>query len=183
MKKILLLAIVALFTSTAVQAQIGKSRIVTKSVSYTNELDLYIQNGWGVGYQLRREFNPYIGWNIIGLSYMSGFKNGLAEVGQFNAKFLGVRAHTPTYKSVRGYVDLNLGYTFAYDNREPGEREVRDDVSHNIGVDFGLGVQVHKNIAIGYNLNLYAGSVQKKVENGSDDAIEKSHWFKLAFLF
>ena len=120
MKKILLLAIIALFTSTAMQAQIGESKskkIVSKAVKapakFTNELGLYIQDGWGIGYQLRREFNQYVGWNIIGVSYMSAFESP-ADVGQFNFKLLGARGYTPAWKSIRGYVDLNLGYTLYY---------------------------------------------------------------------
>ncbi|MBQ8865839.1 MAG: hypothetical protein IJ020_06875 [Bacteroidaceae bacterium] len=174
MKKILLLAIIALFTSTAMQAQIGESKskkIVNKAVKapakFTNELGLYIQDGWGIGYQLRREFNQYVGWNIIGVSYMSGFVSP-AEVGQFNFKLLGARGYTPAWKSIRGYVDLNLGYTLYYYERYDVE------AVHNFGLDFGLGVQVHKNVAVGYNLNVLAG--------GFDEAA-KSHWFKVSFLF
>jgi hypothetical protein len=48
------------------------------------------------------------------------------------------------------------------------------ELAHNFGPDFGLGVQVHKNVALGYNLNVLA--------SGFDEAA-KSHWFKLSFLF
>jgi hypothetical protein len=48
------------------------------------------------------------------------------------------------------------------------------ELAHNFGLDFGLGVQVHKNVALGYNLNVLA--------SGFDEAA-KSHWFKLSFLF
>lgn len=177
MKKILLLAIIALFTSTAMRAQIGESKskkIVNKAVkapaSFTNELDLYIQDGWGIGYQLRREFNQYVGWNIIGVSYMSAFESP-ADVGQFNFKLLGARGYTPAWKSIRGYVDLNMGYSVYY-FRNYWSDEVEG--VHNFGLDFGLGVQVHKNVAVGYNLNVLAG--------GFDEAA-KSHWFKVSFLF
>lgn len=180
MKKILLLAIIALFTSTAMQAQIGESKskkIVNKAVKapakFTNELGLYIQDGWGIGYQLRREFNQYVGWNIIGVSYMSGFVSP-AEVGQFNFKLLGARGYTPAWKSIRGYVDLNMGYSLYYYDDYDYYWGSEKEVVHNFGLDFGLGVQVHKNVAIGYNLNVLAG--------GFDEAV-KSHWFKVSFLF
>ena len=170
----------AMFLATNVSAQFvessgGKSRGGFASESaykdqkgLTNEVNLYILDGWGLGYQLRKEFNPYVGWNILGFSYMSGF-NSPADAGQVNFKFLGARGYTPAWKSIRGYVDLNLGYTLEY-----SYERYDVEVAHNLGLDFGFGVQVHKNVAWGYNLHVLA--------RGSDEAA-KSHWFKLSFLF
>ena len=59
------------------------------------------------------DFNKYIGWNIFGVSYMSGFQSP-ADYGQANFKALGVRGYTPAFKSLRAYVDLNAGYTLLY---------------------------------------------------------------------
>lgn len=148
--------------------------------AFTHEIDLYLQNGWGLGYQLRKDFNRYVGWNIIGVSYMSGFQSP-ADFGQVNFKLLGVRGYTPSYKSIRGYVDLNLGYTLMYMPEAWVEYNVQTyeiydtwtetGVSHHFGLDFGVGIQLHKNFAIGYNLNFTApGSA-------------KSHWARIAFLF
>ena len=132
---------------------------------FTNELNFYLQDGWGIGYQLRKDFNPYVGWNIFGFSYMSGFQSP-ADFGQVNFKFLGVRGYTPAYQSIRGYVDLNMGYTLVYYDTWGGV-----GTSHHFGLDFSVGVQLHKNFAIGYNLNFTApGSA-------------KSHWARFAFLF
>ncbi|MBR6140614.1 MAG: hypothetical protein IKQ37_02455 [Bacteroidaceae bacterium] len=36
-----------------------------KEKKFTNEIDFCIGTGWGFGYQLRREFNQYVGWNIF----------------------------------------------------------------------------------------------------------------------
>ena len=135
---------------------------------FTNELDFYIQDGWGLGYQLRKDFNPYVGWNIFGVSYMSGFASP-ADYGQVNFKFLGVRGYTPAYKTIRGYVDLNLGYTLSY--VDIGWRDSDIVTSHNFGLDFSVGIQLHKNFAIGYNLNFLA----------PDKA--KSHWARIAYIF
>lgn len=188
----------------------------------TNEINFYIQNGWGLGYQLRKEFNPYVGWNVFGFSYMSGFKknSGPADAGQMNFKLLGARGYTPAWKAIRGYVDLNLGYTLSYNrgidlsgiedledilgdfgydygdledilgmlgrSSAPTTRARYSDdyldyldnpgsginVYHHFCLDFGVGVQVHKNVAIGYNLNFLAGGYKTK-----------SHWAKISFLF
>jgi hypothetical protein len=142
----------------------------------TNEIDLYMLDGWGVGYQHRREFNPYVGWNVFGFSYMSGFKenSGPAYEGQVNFKFLGARGYTPAWKSIRGYVDLNMGYTLRYSYSDVSWYGGEIAVSHKFGLDFGVGIQVHKNVAIGYNLNVLA--------SGSDETA-KRHLFKLSFLF
>ena len=200
MKKYLLLAVVAFFATTAVQAQIGESksskRIETKLEKKTiNELDFYLQNGWGLGWQLRKDFNKYVGWNIFGISYMSGFVSP-ADYGQVNFKFLGVRGYTPSYKWIRGYIDLNMGYTLAYGGigadvddffddfdyddyygwgsyYSPGGYDYDNDtsVSHHFGLDFGVGVQLGKHFTLGYNLNFLApGKV-------------KSHWARIGFLF
>lgn len=201
MKKILLLAAVAFFACTTIQAQIGESssrKIETKisEKKFTNELDLYIQDGWGVGYQLRKDFGQYVGWNIFGFSYMSGFCSP-ADFGQVNIKLLGARGYTPSYKGIRGYIDLNLGYTLAYADGggfgyDPDDYDYDDfdlddfiskytrasydyddgiTVSHHFGLDFGVGVQLGKHFALGYNLNFVApGEV-------------KSHWARIAFLF
>lgn len=171
---------------------------------FTNEVNLYIQDGWGVGYQLRKEFNPYVGWNILGVSYMSGF-NSPADAGQVNFKLLGARGYTPAWKSIRGYVDLNMGYTLSYAKGFGGSGDYGDygdwedylddwedylddyyypsyaptraggsdvNIAHHFCLDFGVGIQVHKNVAIGYNLNFLAGGYKTK-----------SHWAKISFLF
>lgn len=196
MKKYLLLAVVALFATTTVQAQIGESksskRIETKlEKKLTNELNFYIQDGWGLGWQLRKDFNQYVGWNIFGISYMSGFVSP-ADYGQVNFKFLGVRGYTPSYKWIRGYIDLNMGYTLSYGQSfDAGDYDYYYDswdsyyyydyddidydgdtsVSHHFGLDFGVGVQLGKHFTIGYNLNFLApGKV-------------KSHWARIGFLF
>ena len=136
-----------------------------KAKKMTNELSLYIANGWGIGWQLRREFNPYIAWNIIGISYMSGFDYSPADGGALNLRVLGARGYTPSYKWIRGYVDLNMGYSMNYYDMKGIETR------HNFGLDFSVGIQLHKNIAIGYNLTFVAP------DKG------KSHMARIAFLF
>ena len=109
---------------------------------FTHEADLYIGAGWGVGYQLRREFNQYVGWNIIGISYMNNFSSP-ADVSLINLKLVGVRGYTPSHKWFRGYGDLSLGYSFLYDF---------GGYYHRLGIDLNLGVQLHKNFALGLDL-------------------------------
>lgn len=131
-----------------------------KDKRFTNEVSLYIANVWGVGYQLRREFNPYIAWNIVGVSYISNFDDP-SEMFTLNIRALGARGYTPSWKWIRGYADLNLGLGVNY---------YHYDWDFNFGLDFGVGVNVHKKIAIGYNLNYVASG-------------GTGHMAKISFLF
>ncbi|MCH5169289.1 MAG: hypothetical protein J1F27_06565, partial [Prevotellaceae bacterium] len=109
----------------------------------------------------------YVAWNIVGVSYMSGF-NSPADAGLLNIKLAGVRGYTPSWKWIRGYVDLNmgLGVNYYYDYRTDDT-----EFNPNFGLEFGVGVQVHKNVAVGYNLNFLA----------PDKA--KGHMAKISVLF
>lgn len=109
-----------------------------KEKRFTHEADLFIGAGWGAGYQLRREFNPYVGWNIIGVSYMSSYR--YLEDYCINLKLLGVRGHTPSYKYFRGYGELNFSLSY-YDG-------------FDAGIELGLGIQVHKHLALGYDMTV-----------------------------
>lgn len=124
------------------------------SKKFTNEVSFYIADGWGLGWQLRREFNPYIAWNIFGVSYMSGF-NSPDEAGVLNIKLAGARGYTPSWGWIRGYADLNMGLGLNYYKYE-GWHSEEVNVNPNFGLDFSVGVQVHKKVAIGYNLNFLA---------------------------
>lgn len=109
---------------------------------FTHEADLYLGAGWGLGYQLRREFNQYVGWNIIGISYMNDFSSP-ADVSLINLKLVGIRGYTPSHKWFRGYGDMCLGYSFQYDYGY---------CYHHLGIDLNLGIQVHKKFAFGIDL-------------------------------
>ena len=151
----------------AYYAEYGKDKRIT------NEISLYLQDGWGLGWQLRREFNPYVALNIVGVSFMSGEFAEPANpenFGQFNFKILGARGYTPSWKWIRGYVDLNMGYSLRY------YQTWRDEYSttHHFGLDFSVGVQLHKRVAIGYNLNYITPT---------DYYRDKSHWARISILF
>ena len=116
-----------------------------KKKKFTNEFDFCIGTGWGIGYQLRKDFNPYVGWNVIGISYIA--VTYPADEGILHFKLLGVRGNTPSYKWFRGYADLNLGYSLDYD----WYYKSGPDFYHSFGWECCLGIQVHKNFAFGCN--------------------------------
>ena len=136
----------------------------------TTQVDLYVQDAWGVGFMLRKEINEYIGINLVGGSYMSGW-NALKSpnhYGVVNARLGGIRAYLPCVDNIRLYADLALGYTYMYMNYDNLKQH------HHLGsFDAGVGVQLHKNVAIGYNLHF--------VVNGNGHATY--HWGKISLLF
>jgi len=157
--------------------------IYTNLPKITHEAELYIGNGWGVGYQLRKDFNQYIGWDIIGVSYMSRFESP-GKIGLVNIRPLGVKFYTPASGAIRGYAGLKLGYSLVYEkeyyniiyfkeNWEYTEKHSSYFTEHLFGLDFSVGVQFHKNIAIGYNLNF--------ITNNNGELV--SHMAKVSFLF
>lgn len=145
----------------------GKENKVTK------EVDFCIGSGWGFGFQLRREFNPYVGWNIFGISYLALSYDPIDE-GMLHFKLLGVRGNTPSYKWFRGYADLNLGYSYEYDSPSVEKYKSGTNSFHSFGLECCLGIQVHKNFAFGCK---YIFSTARE---------NKFHGFlgaKLSFLF
>lgn len=130
-------------------------------------LSLYLQDGWGIGYDVRFNFNKYIALDIAGINFYSGFASP-EEWCQLNIRFGGVRGYTPNWKMIRGYANFDLGYTMIHSDGYYGSGE-----THHFGFDFGVGVQVYKSITVGYNLNCIA------MEGG----VGKSHWARIGFVF
>lgn len=157
-----------------------------KDKCMTNELSVYLGDAWGLGWQLRREINKYVALNIVGVNYMAGGWVSPDESGVVNFRFLGARGYSPSWKWIRGYVDLNMGYSLMYENHDSGlsSKEKKayesitgkklddDDVetSHHFGLDFGVGIQLHKRFAVGYNLTYLTDA-------------GTSHFCKLSVLF
>jgi len=132
----------------------------------TTQIDLFVQDAWGAGFMLRKEMGEYFGLNLVGGSYMSGWSelDSPKHFGIINARLGGIRAYLPIVDNFKAYADLAPGYThiYAYDNH------------HNFfGLDFSAGLQIHKNVALGYNLTF--------VVNGSGHITY--HWGRISFLF
>ena len=142
------------------------SREELPSSNLTTQIDLYIQDMWGVGTMLRKEFNQYVGLNIIGGSFMSSWYEyvGPNNFGIINARACGIRLYLPCVDPVRAYVEITPGFTHLY---------VADQHTNCFGFDFSAGFQIHKNVAIGYNLNYLTN------KNGH----ATTHWGRISFLF
>lgn len=139
---------------------------------FTKQFDLYTQiNGWGAGLMLRKEINPNIGWNIIGISYLSGW-NSPEDFGIMNVRLSGVRYHSPSIDSFRFYAELNMGYTYVYLGEIESPLKTVEGNSHCFGFDASVGFQPSPSIAIGYNMNFMRNSNVK----------ELTHWVKVSLM-
>ncbi len=148
---------------------------------YTRQIDLYIQNGWGVGFTQRKEINPYVGWNILGASYMSSWNNP-KEFGIVNVRGLGFRFYLPSLNSIKAYAEMNIGYTYIYANNykvyikngwgNTYNLTLNSD-AHCFAFDFSAGFHLSEHLSIGYNLTF--------ITNNKGNGI--IHWGKLSILF
>lgn len=146
----------------------------TYGKGFDNGISLYLQDGWGIGWDIRYNFNKWVCLDIAGINYQSGFVSP-ADYGIVNFRFAGIRAYTPSWKMFRGYVNLDLGYSLSYYTMPHiysnySSKNSTTDISHAFGLDFGIGVQVHRHIALGYSLTSFNGN-------------KPSNWFKLSFIF
>ena len=164
-----------------------------KDKCMTNELSVYLGEAWGLGWQLRREINKYVALNIVGVSYMAGGWVSPDESGNVNFRFLGARGYSPSWKWIRGYVDLNMGYTLGYydtgnhlskeekaaikyyTGKDADDKDGGVETTHHFGLDFGVGLQLHKRFAIGYHMTYVTGY------NGGGGGT--THFCKLSVLF
>lgn len=129
----------------------------------TCQFDFLVQDAWGVGLMLRRELNPYVGLNIAGVSYISGWHKyeGPSNMGFINVRALGVRLYTPPIEPCRLYAEITPGYTHTYvDVRIPGWGWLKG-TGDNFSFDAGAGIEIGKHVALGYHFYYIVGSDSK----------------------
>ncbi|MBR4131296.1 MAG: hypothetical protein IKU02_10325 [Bacteroidaceae bacterium] len=154
-------------SSTSVYSNYGKEK------KFSHDIDFYVRDAWGIGYQFRKEISSYFGWNIIGVSYMSDFDD-ITDVGIVNVRALGIRLSTPDVKTVRFFADLRLGYSFVYANFDfPLDHKFSwlNGTRYRgnfFGLDFSPGIQFCKYYSVSYNLNF--------LKNGDGKIL--THWGK-----
>ena len=139
---------------------------------YFGQIDFYVQNGWGVGFMVRRKLNDYAEWNLIGGSYMSGWVDP-RNFGFVNVRVMGLRLKTPDLGGFKLFSEVTPGYTFLYKDHPTGYMSSRNDEYHLFGLDFCTGFQIGNKIAIGYNLNYLNNTYMS----------EMSHWGRISVLF
>ncbi|MBO7098863.1 MAG: hypothetical protein J6W21_03255 [Bacteroidaceae bacterium] len=180
MRKLFLLVLVGIVAISA-NAQIIKESSETtanKKSKITGQFDLYVQDAWGVGIMVRKEFNPYFGWNIIGASFMSGWGQDETpdKVGIVNARLMGIRAHTNIFKNLGVYADVTPGYTYMYSSVFVNTFYYGgyvDSKTHCFGLDCSAGFLLGKHLGLGYNFSFFANG------NGNSHI----HWGRISIIF
>ena len=148
------------------------------------EFDLYLQNAWGVGLMVRKELNPYLDWNIIGASFMSGWGRDETpdKVGTVNARLMGLRAHTNVCKNLGVYAEATPGYTYRYSSVHVSNYYYGnglyysgnlDSKAHYFGLDCGAGILLGKHLGLGYNFSFFVN------KNGNSHI----HWGRVSIIF
>ena len=139
---------------------------------YLGQIDFYIQDGWGLGFMLRRKLNNYAAWNLLGASYMSGWNNP-RDFGVVNVRVMGLRLTTPNLSDNKLFAEVTPGYTYYYKNHSTSYFFSDIEDYHCFGLDFCAGIQISNKVTIGYNLNYMTNSWKS----------ELSHWGRISFLF
>lgn len=134
----------------------GKRKLITC------QFDFLVQDAWGVGLMLRRELNPYVGLNIAGVSYISGWHKyeGPNNMGFINLRALGVRLYTPPIWPCRLYAEITPGYTHTYVDA-PYYGNWVQGTSDNFSFDAGAGIEIGRHVALGYHFYYIVGSDSK----------------------
>lgn len=128
----------------------------------------------GVRYQ--KNFLPYLSWDAIGIKAMvdTDYFDELWTHTLLQA-MTGVRGTSPCfYKNMSGYVALDAGYGYHIENDYGG-----------VCCEFNLGLNLCKNVYVGYALNFQKANVETYVmgEVYSNDMKAKTHSLRIGFIF
>ena len=189
MKKTIILAFLCV-ASLSANAQLFKKKTGdsnNQESRLVKQVDLYLQDKWGVGFTLRKETSPNLGWNLLGASYMSGwYKSECPDnFSVVNVRLMGIRCNIPISGNFKFYAEALPGYTYVYQRTryvymyldwgsEPWYK-TNTVKNHCFGLDCSAGFQVHKNISIGYNYTFLAPF--------SDSDNRHIHWARFSVMF
>ena len=189
MKKSLLMTILCV-VSLSSNAQIFKSHAGTSAEpdsKLVKQVDIYLQDKWGVGFTLRKESSSRFGWNFLGASYMSGWHDCECpkKFGIVNVRPIGLRYNIPIRGNFKFYAEGMPGYSFVYHETKyiymmwGGEipyYKTDKYKSHCFGLDVSAGFQVLKNLSVGYNYTFLA-----TINDNTDNY--HIHWARISLMF
>lgn len=155
MKKIIF-ALVAMLCVTTASAQ----RARTSNYSNVDKKNHFAM-GLGVGklakgfdasfdFDLRwqRDINEHFALDMLTVNVTAPF-NSPKDITEGSFRFGGRGFTSPFYNNMRGYANLDLGYTLIGSSIKGFD----GGANHAFGLEFGAGVEVTKKIALGYSLH------------------------------
>ena len=154
MKKIFILLVVALVSSTAAMAQKEKGMTWAVEGGIGSELEL--------GGRAQYGFNQYLAWDVLNLKY--AFDYGDVNCHEWKVT-TGLRAYSPSFgPNLKAFAALDLGYG--------GITSKDSDAAHCFALDFTVGLQVYKGLYLGYGF----GGLFK-------DGSHKDHLLRIGYTF
>lgn len=199
MKKILLAALIALFSLTG-SAQIvsSTSRNITTTTTVVpkekktyfgidvnlgkmaTKVDFYgesekVSNGaFGLGFHWERHYNPYLAWDVFSVMWDAPFDSP-SDFDRLAFK-TGIRAFTPKFfRNMRGYANLDLGYSLNFlQSYVVSSYNIYEDgmeASHAFALEFGFGLRLTDHVGVGYALDWDSNTKYK------------GNYLRLSFLF
>lgn len=129
-----------------------------------------------IGLRYQKNFLPYLAWDAIGIKAMvsTDYFDELWTHTLLQA-MTGFRGTSPAfYKNISGYVALDAGYGYHIENDYGG-----------VCCEFNAGLNLCKNIYIGYALNFQKANLKTYVmgNNFSTTMKSKTHSLRLGFIF
>ena len=118
------------------------------------------QGAFGFTFGGRKDLTSFenfvLAWDFVNVEWSAPFKSP-SDLDLLSLK-TGLRLFTPSFASdnARFYTNLSMGYTCVLADTLDGM-----DASHGFGLTFGVGLQLFKNVSIGYSL-LYETAFKSK---------------------
>ncbi len=173
MKNLLLLCAL-LFCTLTVNAQDDAKKnwfAVEAGVGGYGEIAVDLSLRW------QHNFHPYIGWDVLTLSYTSEPGNLFKGESFMPQLMTGIRLMSPEFSGLRGYLYGRAGYGGMTD------MEGDDD---GVAFEIGAGINLTRHLYVGYAYNHQAlGSVTVKVgkQKTTVDKQVKYHSFRIGWAF
>ena len=157
MKKLMLLVVVALMSTTMAMAQMEKVFSWAVEGGFGSEFE--------IGGRIQKNFNQYLAWDVVNLKYAFDYGNHLnAHEWELTT---GLRGFSPSFgPNLKAFAAIDLGYG--------GMKVTEDhaDAVHCFALDFTVGLQVYKGLYLGYG---FGGLF--------NDGSHKDHLLRIGYMF
>ena len=156
MKKLMVLAMVALMSTTMAMAQKDKSFNWAVEGGIGSEIEL--------GGRIQKNFNQYLAWDVVNLKYAFDYTGANAHEWELTT---GLRGFSPSFgPNLKAFAAIDLGYG-GLKATESG-----CDAVHCFALDFTVGLQVYKGLYLGYG---FGGLF--------NDGSHKDHLLRIGWMF